>query len=83
MQDRENVLHRQVETLETELAKKSETAKHLAEIERLGFNIERLNLLRDTLRAIGEKHGLNNKETVSKFFGDLEDTIWYLRPRCN
>jgi hypothetical protein len=73
LEDRENILNKQVETMETELAKKSESAKHLAELERLGFTIERLNLLRDTLREIGEKHGLNSKETVSKFFGDLKD----------
>jgi len=73
LEDRENVLNGQVETLETELAKKSELAKYLAELERLGFNIERLNLLRDTLRQTGEKHGLNSKETVSKFFDDLKD----------
>jgi len=73
LEDRENILNGQVETLETELAKKSELAKHLAELERLGFNIERLNLLRDTLRQTGGKHGLNSKETVSKFFGYLKD----------
>ena len=73
LEDRENILNGQVETLETELAKKSESAKYLAELERLGFNIERLNLLRDTLRQTGAKHGLNSKETVSKFFGDLKD----------
>lgn len=73
LEDRENILNGQVETLETELAKKSELAKHLAELERLGFNIERLNLLRDTLWQTGEKHGLNSKETVSKFFDDLKN----------
>jgi len=73
LEDRENILNGQVETLEAELAKKSESAKYLAELERLGFNIEKLNLLRDTLRQTGEKHGLNSKETVSKFFGDLKD----------
>ncbi len=73
LEDRENILNGQVATMETELAKKSELAKHLAELERLGFNIERLSLLRDALRQTGEKHGLNSKETVSKFFGDLKD----------
>lgn len=73
MQDRENILNKQIEILETELVKKSELAKYLAELEKLGFNIDRLNLLLDTLREIGEKHGLNSKETVSKFFGYLKD----------
>jgi len=73
LEDRKNILNGQVETLEAELAKKSESAKHLAELERLGFNIERLNLLRDTLRQTGAKHGFKSKEAVSKFFGDLKD----------
>jgi len=73
LEDRENILNGQVETLEAELAKKSKFAKHLAELEKLGFNIERLNLLRDTLRQTGANHGLNSKETVSKFFGYLKD----------
>ncbi len=73
LEDRENILNGQVATLETELAKKSGLVKHLAELERLGFNIERLSLLSDALREIGEKHGLNSKEAVSKFFGYLKD----------
>jgi len=73
LEDRENVLHGQVETLEVKLAEKSELAKHLAELERLGFNIERLSLLRDALREIGAKHGLKSTEAASKFFGDLKD----------
>jgi len=73
LEDRGNALNGQVETLESKLAEKSELVKHLAELERFGFNIERLNLLRDTLRQTGAKHGLNSKEAVSKFFGDLKD----------
>ncbi len=73
LEDRGNILNEQVETLETEPAKKSELAKHLAELKRLGFSIERLNLLRDTLRQTGGKHGLNSKEAVNKFFGYLKD----------
>ena len=73
LEDRKNALNKQVTTLEAELTEKSDLLKHLAELERLGFNIERLNLLRDTLRQTGEKHGLNSKETVSKFFGALKE----------
>ncbi len=73
LEDRKNVLNEQVETLETKLAEKSELAKHLAELERLGFNIERLRQLQDALKEIGMRHGLKGKEAVSKFFDDLED----------
>ena len=73
LEDRENILKGKVETLETELAKKGELAECLADLEGVGFNIERLNLLRDTLRQTGGKHGLNSEETVSKFFDALKD----------
>jgi len=73
LENRENTLNEKVKTLETDLAKKSELIKHLEGLERLGFDVERLNLLRDALRQAGEKHGLNIKDTVSKFFGYLKD----------
>jgi chromosome segregation ATPase len=73
LEGRQNVLNEQAATLEAKLAEKSELAKHLAELERLGFNIERLSLLRDALREIGAKHGLKSTEATSKFFGDLKD----------
>jgi len=73
LEEEKNALNEGIETLEVKLAEKGELVKHLAELERLGFNIERLSLLRDTLREIGAKHGFNSKEAVSKFFGDLKD----------
>jgi chromosome segregation ATPase len=73
LENRENVLNRQVETLEVKLAAKSELAKHLAELERLGFDSERLRQLQEALREIGVKHGVKGKEAVSKFFDDLKD----------
>jgi chromosome segregation ATPase len=73
LEERENVLNGQVETLEAKLAEKSELAKHLAELEKLGFDSERLNQLREALREIGAKHGIKGKETVSKFFDGLKD----------
>ena len=73
LEGRQNVLNEQAATLETKLAEKSELAKHLVELERVGFNIERLSLLRDALREIGAKHGLKSTEATSKFFDDLKD----------
>jgi len=73
LEDRQNVLNDRVAALETKLAEKDERVKHLAEVEKLGFDIERLSLLHDTLREIGAKHGLKGKEAVSKFFAALKD----------
>jgi len=73
LDDKENVLHDQIETLETKLAEKSEFATHLAELERLGFNIETLRQLQEALREIGARHGLKGKQAATKFFGDLKD----------
>jgi len=73
LEDKENSLNEQVSILETELAEKSELAKCLAEIERLGFNTERLSQLQQTLKEIGMKHGLKGQEAVGKFFDDLKD----------
>jgi chromosome segregation ATPase len=73
LEDRKNVLDEQVEALEAKLAEKSELAKHLSELEKLGFDSERLKQLQEVLGEIGAKHGLRGKEAVSKFFGDLKD----------
>ncbi|MBA7570939.1 hypothetical protein ES708_12695 [subsurface metagenome] len=73
LEDRGNALNEQIEMLETKLAEKSELAMHLAELEKLFFDTERLRQLQGALREIGAKHGLKGKEAVSKFFDDLKD----------
>jgi len=45
LEERRNVLNEQIETLETKLAEKRELATHLAELGKLGFDIERLKQL--------------------------------------
>jgi chromosome segregation ATPase len=71
--EKQKALNEQVTTLETKVTKKAELVKHLAELERLGFNVERLRELYDALSVMGAKHGLKSKEAVSKFFTDLKD----------
>jgi DNA repair exonuclease SbcCD ATPase subunit len=73
LEDREHVLSEQVETLEARIAVKEELVGHLAELEKLGFSIERLKQLQDALKEMGRKHGLTFDETISKFFGDLKE----------
>ena len=73
LENRENILNGQVETLETKLTEKSGLSKHLADLEKLGFGSERLRQLEEALKEIGTRHGFKGKETVSKFFDDLKD----------
>ncbi|MBA7499976.1 hypothetical protein ES704_02728 [subsurface metagenome] len=73
LEGRENALNKEVEAVETKLAERSELASHLAELTKLGFNVERLSQLKGTLTEIGAKHGLKGKEAVGKFFDDLKD----------
>lgn len=73
LENRRNVLNEEVETLETKLAEKSEFIKHVRELGKLGFDIQRLRQLKDALTDIGAKHGLKGREAVGKFFDDLKD----------
>ena len=73
LEDRENALNEQIETLETKLAEKSQFIKQVGELEELGFDIQRLRQLKDALTGLGAKHGLKGRETVAKFFDDLNN----------
>ena len=72
LENRQNVLTEQVKTQEVELADKSELVKRLAEVERFGFDSERLIQLQGALREISMRHGLKGKEAVGKFFDALK-----------
>lgn len=73
LEDRKNTLDQQTETLGAKLAEKIELTKQISDLERHGFDAERLRQLQEALREIGMKHGLKGKETVRQFFADLED----------
>jgi len=73
MEQKGNALREQIETLESKLAEKSDLVSHLTELEKSGFGIERLELLQETLKEIGRRHGLKGKEAVDNFFDDLKD----------
>jgi chromosome segregation ATPase len=66
-------LENQIGGLERELNEKNELIKQVGEIEKSGFDIERLRELKDALTEIGAKRGLKGKEAVRKFFDDLKD----------
>jgi chromosome segregation ATPase len=73
LENREHVLSEQVETLEARIAAKEELVGHLAELEKLGLNIEKLKQLHDALKETGRRYGLVSHEAVSKFFSDLKE----------
>jgi len=73
LEETKNALNEGIETLETKLTEKNELLEHAGELEKLGFDTERLRQLKDALTEIGAKHGLKGKEAVSKFFNDLKD----------
>ena len=73
LEETKNALNEGIETLETKLTKKSEVIKQVVELEKHGFDTERLRQWKDVLTEIGAKHGLKGKEAVTKFFSDLLD----------
>ena len=73
LEERRNVLNEETETLEAKLAEKNELLEHAGELEKYGFDTERLRQLQETLVEIGAKYGLKGKEAVSKFFRALKD----------
>ncbi|MBA7529096.1 hypothetical protein ES705_21288 [subsurface metagenome] len=73
LEEKKNTLNQQIETFETKLAEKSEIIKQVGELEKRGFDAERLRQLREALTEIGAKTGLTGREAVSKFFDELKD----------
>ncbi len=73
LEETRNTLNEGIEALEAKLAEKSEVVKQVRELEKYGFDMERLRQLREALTQIGAKHGLKGKEAVAKFFDELKD----------
>jgi chromosome segregation ATPase len=72
-EEKRSSLEGQIERLKRELDEKNEFIKQVGEIEKFGFDIEKLRELKDALTEIGAKRGLKGKEAVGKFFDDLKD----------
>ncbi|GAI60284.1 unnamed protein product, partial [marine sediment metagenome] len=68
LEGKENTLNEQIETLETKLTEKNELIKQVGDLEKRGFDTERLGQLQGNLVEIGAKYGLKGKEAVGKFF---------------
>ncbi|MFC1930335.1 hypothetical protein ACFLWE_00335 [Chloroflexota bacterium] len=73
LKEKEGILTGQIDTLEAELTKKSELLKNLTQLERIGFDNEKLSYLEEALVEIGLRRNLKGKEAISKFFEDLKD----------
>jgi len=73
LEDKERMLKRQVEALETSLEQKGDLLEQLQELEKLGFGKEKLAVLHTTLAEIGSKRGCKGDEAVNTFFADLKD----------
>lgn len=73
LEDKTKTLNEKNKTLEDKLVKKSELSGHLEEIERLGFDSERIRRLHDVITEIGKKHGLEGPEALNQFFEALKD----------
>jgi DNA repair exonuclease SbcCD ATPase subunit len=71
-EEKRSSLENQIERLKIELNEKNELIKQVGEIEKIGFDIERLRELKDALTEIGAKYGLKGKEATAKFFDDLK-----------
>ena len=73
LEEKRDVLNEQNKTLEVKLDQKSELVQQVVEMEKLGFDIEKLTELKGAVTQIGAKHGLKGKQAVAKFFDDLKD----------
>jgi chromosome segregation ATPase len=72
-EEKERSLEKEIESLDGKLDEKNEFLKQVGEIEKIGFDIERLRQLKHALTEIGAKYGLKGKEALAKFFDDLRD----------
>lgn len=73
LENRRDALNEQIETHEAKLVRVSLLLESAEELAKLGFDIDRMRQLRETLTEIGVKNGLKGKEAVGKFFDDLKD----------
>jgi vacuolar-type H+-ATPase subunit I/STV1 len=71
LEKRRNVLNEQVKATETKLAQKSGLLKQVTDLEKMGFNVELLNQLKESLMGIGAKRGLKGKEAAGIIRADV------------
>jgi chromosome segregation ATPase len=73
LEEKQNMLKKQIETLESNLAQKGETLERLQELEELDFGKEKLEALHTTLAEMGTKRGFKTEEVGNAFFVELKD----------
>ena len=68
-----NLLKGQAERLDAELGAKAELLDQVRELQKMGFDKNQFQQLRDVLVEIGTKRGLKPVEAIGSFFTDLKD----------
>lgn len=63
----------QADKLDAELGVKAKLLGQAGELQKMGFNINQFQQLRDVLVEIGTKRGLKPAEAIGSFFTDLQD----------
>jgi len=73
LEQKASLIKEQNEKLNAELGAKAELLSQVRELQKMGFDINQFQQLRDVLVQIGTKHGLKPKEAIDRFFTDLKD----------
>lgn len=73
LEEKENTLRQQIESLESDMEQKSKLLERLQELDKLGFGEKELEALHTTLAEIGSKRGIKPSEAVNGFFSELKD----------
>jgi len=73
LEEKQDMLKEQIETLESTLVQKGETLERLQELEELDFGKERIEALHATLAEMATKRGFKPEEVGNAFFAELKD----------
>lgn len=73
LEEKANTLKKRNELLDKQLKQKMSFSERLDELEKLGFNGDRLTTLHTKLVEMGAKRGLKPSEATQRFFADFKD----------
>ena len=73
LEEKANALKKRIELLDKQLKQRTSFSERLRELEKLGFDENRLTTLHAKLVEMGAKRGLKPSEATKRFFADLKD----------
>lgn len=73
LEGEERAIKTKIQELNAELDASAGLQKRARELEKMGFDSEKLQRLRDIIVEIGTKQGLKPDEAIGRFFSDLRD----------